>query len=112
MATRRWRLLGVLAVVLAVWGCAPQPARGPDVDLTAAVPGGEPPVLPRLRRAGPALGPEAPYVALMDPPVVQRVWIPASLNRHGDLVSGYWIYLTVHEAGFFLKREDERPLPP
>ena len=106
----RLTLLAALAA-LAGTACAPQPELGEAVDLTAEMPGGDPAAfearLPRLLPAGPAVGPEAPYLALMDPPVVQPVWIPAGLNRHGDLVSGYWVYLKVREAAFYLEREDE-----
>ena len=97
----------VVLCLAALAGCAPEPVLGPPVDLPGVMPGQAPPQLPGLQPAGPQLGPEAPYVALVDPPEVQRVWIPAGVNKHGDMVSGYWVYLIVRQSRFFLEREDD-----
>ena len=106
------RRLVVLVLVLAVavlWGCTPRTPEGKDIDLRAVLLQGERTGLeaPPLRPDPPALGPEAPYIPVIHPPDVQRVWIPSRINVHGDLASGHWIYLKVRPAEWFLKRRND-----
>lgn len=58
-----------------------------------------PPLQPRTL----PVGPEAPYTPIMQPPVVQRVWVPDHLNANGDLVSGHWVYLLLEPSRWFLE---------
>ena len=53
------------------------------------------------RRA--ALGPEAPYLPLVQPPQVQRVWITAHLGDDGDLIAGHWVYLMLEPSQWLLR---------
>ena len=95
-----------MAVVL-LGGCTPKALTGEPVDLYAVQGGLRQHPAPDLGPAGPAVGPEAPYVPVMKPPRVQRVWIPAYVNDAGDLVSGHWVYLELQPSRWFL--EDGSP---
>ena len=46
---------------------------------------------------------------VMKPPRVQRVWIPATVNEAGDLVSGHWVYLELRPSRWLL--DDGSPEP-
>lgn len=92
---------GLLAVFL-LSGCAPKALTGKPIDLLEHMGGGSKRPAPDLESALPAIGPEIPYVPLVDPPRVQRVWIPAYVNNAGDLVAGHWIYLMLRPSGWFL----------
>ena len=59
--------------------------------------------IPELKPTPGALGPEAPYLPLVQPPQVQRVWITAHLNEAGDLIAGHWVYLMLESSQWFLR---------
>ena len=63
----------------------------------------KPPPAPELEPSPGALGPEAPYLPLVQPPQVQRVWITAHLNDDGDLIAGHWVYLMLAPSQWFLR---------
>jgi hypothetical protein len=44
---------------------------------------------------------------VMQPPQIQRVWVPDQLNSSGDLVSGHWVYLLLERSQWVLET-----LPP
>ena len=100
-------VLVALLAALVVAGCTPKALTGEPVDLYAVQGGLRQRPAPDLGPAGPAVGPEAPYVPVMKPPRVQRVWIPATVNDAGDLVSGHWVYLELRPSRWFL--DDESP---
>ena len=109
---RLWVWLGVLGGLVAIvvlGGCTPKALTGKPVDLYAVQGGLQHRPAPDLEPAGPAVGPEAPYVPVMNPPRVQRVWIPATINEAGDLVSGHWVYLELRPSRWFL--DDGAPEP-
>lgn len=100
---RPWRLL-VFCLLLGMVGCTPKPYQGPATDLHARMgpravdmPG------PPLAETPGALGPEAPYLPLVQPPEVRRVWITAHLNESGDLIAGHWVYLMLAPSQWFLR---------
>ena len=77
----------------------------------------EPVDVPALKPTPGALGPEAPYLPLVQPPQVQRVWITAHLNEAGDLIAGHWVYLMLESSQWFLRgyqgsQELRLKLPP
>ena len=96
-------LMIVCLLVLAV-GCAPKPDMGEAVDLHARM-GPRPAALPApaLQPSPGALGPEAPYLPLVRPPQVQRVWVTAHLNDDGDLIAGHWVYLMLSPSQWLLR---------
>ena len=85
-------------------GCTPKPDMGEAVDLHARM-GPQPAELPapRLQQSPGALGPEAPYLPLVRPPQVQRVWVTAHLNDDGDLIAGHWVYLMISPSQWLLR---------
>lgn len=93
--------------VAVLGGCAPKALTGEPVDLYAVQGGLRSRPAPDLGPAGPAVGPEAPYVPVMKPPRVQRVWTPAYVNDAGDLVAGHWVYLLLQPSHWFL--DDRTP---
>ena len=90
------------ALLLAA-GCAPRPEVGAARDLHAEMgaPGETPPM--QLQPSPGALGPEAPYLPLVQPPQVQRVWVTAHLNDAGDLIAGHWVYLMLEPSQWLLR---------
>ena len=107
------RLVAAAVLVAGMaWGCTPRTPEGVDIDLPGIMMEGEEAgvTAPPLRPDPPVLGPEAPYIPVIHPPDVQRVWIPSRINAHGDLASGHWIYLKVRPAEWFLKRRNDSEL--
>ena len=95
--------MGMLAALVAV-GCSPKPYVGDARDLHAAMGSrGEPLEAPALESSPAALGPEAPYLPLVQPPEVRRVWVTAHLNREGDLIAGHWVYLMLEPSSWLLR---------
>jgi hypothetical protein len=98
-----------------VWtACARVKAlEGPPQDLQAlyqeAV--GTPPPAPALQAKDLPVGSEAPYTPIMQPPQVQRVWVPDHLNADGDLVAGHWVYLLLAPARWFIETYPASPTP-
>jgi hypothetical protein len=103
----------VLLVPLALAACTRVTAlEGPPQDLhivyTEAL--AAPRQFPTLQAKPLAVGPEAPYTPVMQPPRIQRVWVPDQLNSTGDLVSGHWVYLLLEKSQWSL--ETVPPTPP
>ena len=96
---------GLMAVALLLaLGCSPKPYVGDARDLHAAMgPQREPVQAPSLEASASALGPEAPYLPLVQPPEVKRVWVTAHLNREGDLIAGHWVYLMLEPSSWLLR---------
>jgi hypothetical protein len=99
------RLFGSLSALALMACAATPPLQGPPTDPQmlydeVTQPHREaPPLQPRAL----PVGPEAPYTPIMQPPVVQRVWVPDHLNADGDLVSGHWVYLLLEPSRWFLE---------
>jgi len=93
----------VVAVLLAA-GCAPKPYVGDARDLHAAMGSRRDAVrAPALEASPAALGPEVPYLPLVQPPDVRRVWVTAHLNEAGDLIAGHWVYLMLEPSSWYLR---------
>ena len=107
---KRYACLG-LAVCLLAAGCAPRPEVGVARDLHAEMGAQTEPPPVQLKPSPSALGPEAPYLPLVQPPKVQRVWITAHLNDAGDLIAGHWVYLMLEPSHWLLRNyQGPRPL--
>jgi hypothetical protein len=106
---------GVTLVLCGVLGCTAcartKALEGPPQDLQGLYQDAlhMPQPAPTLHTQGLPVGPEAPYTPIMQPPQVQRVWVPDHLNAEGDLVSGHWVYVLLEPAKWFL---ETYPLPP
>ena len=95
--------LMAMAVLLAV-GCSPKPYVGDARDLHEAMGSrGEPVAAPALVPSPAALGPEVPYLPLVQPPEVRRVWVTAHLNEAGDMIAGHWVYLMLAPSSWYLR---------
>ena len=95
--------LMAMALLLAV-GCSPKPYVGDARDLHDAMGSRREPLeAPVLESSRAALGPEAPYLPLVQPPEVRRVWVTAHLNREGDLIAGHWVYLMLEPSSWLLR---------
>ena len=92
-------MLGLLAT-----GCTPKPYMGKPRDLHAEMGSRSDPVeAPELTSSPAALGPEAPYLPLVQPPEVRRVWVTAHLNEAGDMIAGHWVYLMLEPSQWYLR---------
>lgn len=101
--------MGVIVALLVLSGCAPKPYTGAARDLHAEMgQAGEPLQAPVLESSPGALGPEAPYLPLVQPPDVKRVWITAHLNEAGDLIAGHWAYLMLRPSSWHLRYDSPR----
>jgi hypothetical protein len=104
----------VLCSILGCMACARTSAlEGPPQDLQALYQDALhlPPPAPALQTKGLPVGPEVPYTPIMQPPQVQRVWVPDHLNAEGDLVSGHWVYVLLEPAKWFLETYPLSPTP-
>ena len=104
----------VLCSVLGWTACTRTTAlEGPPQDLQALYQDALhlPPPAPALQTKDLPVGPEAPYTPIMQPPQVQRVWVPDHLNAEGDLVSGHWVYVLLEPAKWFLETYPPSPTP-
>ena len=100
---RRLVLIGILAGVLAM-SCTPKPYTGRPRDLHKEMGSRNEAVeAPSLKPSPAALGPEAPYLPLVQPPDVKRVWVTAHLNEAGDMIAGHWVYLMLEPSTWYLK---------
>ena len=94
--------VAVVAVLLA--GCSPKPYVGDARDLHEAMGSRRDAVeAPSLEASPAALGPEVPYLPLVQPPEVKRVWVTAHLNEQGDLIAGHWVYLMLEPSQWYLR---------
>ena len=99
-------LVGLLAA-----GCSPKPYLGEARDLHEAMGSrGEGVEAPQLEASPAALGPEVPYLPLVQPPDVKRVWVTAHLNEEGDMIAGHWVYLMLEPSSWFLRYRGPRKL--
>ena len=92
-------MMGLLAT-----GCTPKPYMGKPRDLHAEM-GSRQEALeaPQLTPSPAALGREAPYLPLVQPPEVRRVWVTAHLNEAGDMIAGHWVYLMLEPSQWYLR---------
>ena len=100
---KRLIVSGLLAALL-MTGCKPKPYTGEPRDLHAEMGSRQEPVeAPQLTPAPGAIGPEAPYLPLVQPPEVRRVWVTAHLNEAGDMIAGHWVYLMLEPSQWYLR---------
>lgn len=102
---RHFVLAAMVAGVMTVTaGCTPKPYVGDARDLHAAMGARRDSVqAPALEPSSAALGPEVPYLPLVQPPEVKRVWVTAHLNQEGDMIAGHWVYLMLAPSQWVLR---------
>ena len=100
----------VIAVLLAM-GCTPKPYVSDARDLHKAMGSrGDSVEAPMLAASPAVLGPEVPYLPLVQPPDVRRVWVTAHLNQEGDMIAGHWVYLMLEPSSWLLRYRGPRKL--
>ena len=111
MRVRLLRLTLISALAVGLAGCTPKPYKGEARDLHAKMGSRREPVqAPALTPSPAALGPEAPYLPLVKPPNVRRVWVTAHLNEAGDLIAGHWVYLMLEPSSWYLRYQGPQEL--
>ena len=124
----RTRLTGTLLLLaaagLALGACAsrPLPASLPMAEaLDSAAAGGRADAARGIRERlteRETFGYVAPYVPVVLPPDIRRVWVPTHQNAEGELVAGHWVYLRLTDFRWFTEappvplRLGEIPAPP
>ena len=107
----RYGFMLIAVVALLAAGCSPKPYLGEPRDLHEAMGSrGESVEAPVLETSPAALGPEVPYLPLVQPPEVRRVWVTAHLNDEGDMIAGHWVYLMLEPSSWFLRYQGPRKL--
>ena len=107
---RRLIVAGLLVGVLAA-GCKPKPYTGAPRDLHKEMGSGSDALqAPVLEPSPAALGPEVPYLPLVQPPDVKRVWVTAHLNEAGDMIAGHWVYLMLESSSWLLRYKGPQKL--
>ena len=98
----RYGLIAIAALIAV--GCSPKPYVGDARDLHEAMGSRRDAVqAPALEALPAALGPEVPYLPLVQPPEVRRVWVTAHLNNEGDMIAGHWVYLMLEPSQWYLR---------
>ena len=101
---KRTGTLIVAGLVVLLAGCTPKPYVGAARDLHGEMGSrGDEVEAPQLEASAAALGPEVPYLPLVQPPEVRRVWVTAHLNEDGDLIAGHWVYLMLEPSSWTLR---------
>ena len=94
----------IVAGIALLTGCSPKPYVGDARDLHEAMGSRRDAVqAPQLEASPAALGPEVPYLPLVQPPEVRRVWVTAHLNAEGDMIAGHWVYLMLEPSQWYLR---------
>ena len=96
-------IVAVLLMGLLIVGCTPMPYMGKPRDLHAEMGSRSDPVEAPELTPSPVLGPEAPYLPLVQPPEVRRVWVTPHLNESGDMIAGHWVYLMLEPSQWYLR---------
>ncbi|MGQ0721972.1 MAG: TraV family lipoprotein [Candidatus Eiseniibacteriota bacterium] len=55
-----------------------------------------------------SFGYQAPYMPLVVPPDVRRIWVATHVTEEGSLVQGHWVFVPVKTWQWFV----EQPLSP
>ena len=100
------RLATVLVLVaLALGACATTTAPSPSMHeaLVAAEAAGTQGQQPTAA-VGSSFGYQAPYLPLVVPPDVRRIWVPTHVTEDGSLVQGHWIFLPVKTWQWFVEQ--------
>ena len=63
------------------------------------------PTAPQPPNAGvqPSFGYQAPYMPLVVPPDVRRIWVPTHVNEEGNLIQGHWVFVPVKTWQWFVE---------
>ncbi len=57
---------------------------------------------------GSSFGYQAPYMPLVVPPDVRRIWVPTHVTEDGSLVQGHWVFIPVKTWQWFVEQPFSR----
>jgi hypothetical protein len=63
---------------------------------------------PTPAAARPSFGYQAPYLPLVVPPDVRRIWITTHVTEEGTLVQGHWVFVPVKTWQWFVEQPPSR----
>ncbi|MFQ5945140.1 MAG: TraV family lipoprotein [Anaerolineae bacterium] len=108
-----------MALLVGLAGCSGAVATSPSMHeaLQMAEATGEPGHQHRAATIQTTFGYQAPYLPVVIPPDVRRVWIPTHVNEEGELVQGHWVFLRLTDWQWFTEQPHESgqlgvPVPP
>lgn len=110
MAHTRLRIGAPLVVALAVAGCAAAPKPGPpiphvleQVSRAGALKSGE--IIEQTLKEQETFGYVSPFAPVVLPPEIRRIWVLTHVGEDGNLVSGHWVYMRLHDWRWFIEAE-------
>lgn len=108
MAHARLATLLILGA-LGLGACAATPPRSLSMhEALAAAESARMPGRPPTAAVRSSFGYQAPYLPLVVPPDVRRIWVPTHVTDDGSLVQGHWVFVPVKTWQWFV----EQPLSP
>ena len=110
-----WKFLGLAVSAILISGCV-TPSKGKQVDFSIsdayvqAIGAGAKDAGKRLQKdlkMGEAYGYTRPYIPIVLPAEVEKVWIPAHKAREDEdcLVGGHWIFIKVRPSSWFIEKQ-------
>jgi hypothetical protein len=104
MANARLATVLVFAA-LAVGACATTPPPSPSMhEALAAAEAAGTPGDQAAATARHSFGYQAPYMPLVVPPDVRRIWVPTHVTEDGSLVQGHWVFVPVKTWQWFVEQ--------
>lgn len=108
MALARLATVLILAP-LALGACATTTTPSPSMhEALAAAEAAGTSAQPATAAFRSSFGYQAPYLPLVVPPDVRRIWVPTHVTEDGSLVQGHWVFIPVKTWQWFV----EQPLTP
>jgi len=118
-ATLRVILISTILALLGSCSSVPERRESPEKILDSALGSGS--VTPgKINTLAVADRSDLPYIPIVTPPEVIRVWIYDHVTPSNDLVMGHWVYIKLAEQDWYIKngfqtRKELRqklPVPP
>ena len=104
MAHARLATALVLAA-LALAACTTTKAPSPSMhEALAAAEAAGTPGQQKAAAVPHGFGYQAPYMPLVIPPDVRRIWIPTHVTEDGSLVQGHWVFVPVKTWQWFVEQ--------
>ena len=100
------RLTAALVVAgLSLAACATTTTPSPSMHEALAVAETAAPTGPPSTAAAQhGFGYQAPYMPLVVPPDVRRIWVPTHVTEDGNLVQGHWVFVPIKTWQWFVEQ--------
>lgn len=102
----------ILIISLLLSSCSSQHVRqsgSPDDIYNMAHDSSEPKLKGRISTLPGADRSDLPYVPIIKPSEVARIWIYDHITPTGDLVVGHWIFIKLKPERWYIEDDDEKP---